>query len=336
MKNSELDKLALEKQTSLRNLFFLLLVVILILVLVIFSRFRIKKKANRILNVKNNFITRQKDQLTNTLNKLREVHQKLEEQKEELVVQTEELEVQNTEISSQSKELREVNATKDKFFSIIAHDLKNPFNVILGFSNLLSTEYENYEDDERKKIINEIERSANSTYKLLVNLLTWSRSQRGKIEISKKVINLSDVVKSSMSYYSPNARKKEIAIINNIDNGTTAYADINTLEIIIGNILNNAIKYTPEDGQITLTAEIINNYSVLSIKDNGIGMSQETIDKLFRIEENHSMPGTNNEKGTGLGLILCKDFIKKNGGKITVNSKVDIGSEFKIWIPNKE
>jgi signal transduction histidine kinase/Tfp pilus assembly protein PilF len=294
-----------EKQTNIRNTFIGVSVLVIILIIVLFSRFWIKKKANFALSQKNILIENQKEQLVIT----------------------------NEKLTKQNEQVNLLNATKDKFFSIIAHDLKNPFTVILGFADLLSSDYDNLDDTDRKKYISEISRSSESTYSLLENLLDWAISQQGRLKLTKEKLNLKELINLSIEPYKSMARKKNINLKNTVSDEIIIEADKYTITTSIGNIVNNAIKFTPPGGQITIDAISDSNQIEISIKDSGVGMSQKQILNLFRIEESFSTSGTNNEKGTGLGLILCQEFIEKNGGNIKVESKIGKGSKFTISLP---
>lgn len=240
----------------------------------------------------------------------------------------------NEIITQQKDELKELNATKDKFFTIIAHDLKSPFNSILGFTEILDKSYDKYTDAERKKMISSLTKTSKQSFFLLQNLLTWAKTQKGGIEISKEKIQLKNLLKRSISSYAGAALFKEVEINSEIDDSLSVFVDIETMCTAIGNVVNNGIKYTHRGGEIKFSAKHIAKDVILSINDNGTGMSQKTIDKLFRIEESFSIPGTANEMGTGLGLIICKEFIDKNGGKIWAESEVGVGSTFKIRMPS--
>ncbi len=236
-------------------------------------------------------------------------------------------------LKEQTELLNELNITKDKFLTIMAHDLKGPFNSILGLTELLLAEYDNISEDERLSYINLLYNSSNSTYKLLENLLEWARLQRGHIDMLPEELNLMDLINESIEPSLPNAAQKEITVVKNIENHILVKADNNSIKTIIRNLFNNAIKYTPNGGLVEFNAIRNANSVEVSIADTGIGMSPKTISKLFKIEESHSMVGTNNESGTGLGLILCKDIIDKNNGKIWVESEPGKGSVFKFSIP---
>ena len=225
------------------------------------------------------------------------------------------------------------NAAKDKFFKIISHDLRSPFNNIIGFSNSLNEKYELFDDSRRKDYIQRINISSNYAYNLLENLLTWARTQTDEITINKEELNLKILVDTSISSAVLNADSKNISIINNIPPELFLSIDKNTALTFIRNIVNNAIKFTHKGGRITIDTVVNENSINLHIIDTGVGISPEVIDQLFQIGKDIITNGTDNEKGTGLGLILCKEFIERNGGSITVKSEVNKGSEFIIVLP---
>lgn len=255
------------------------------------------------------------------------------ERTREIAKQNEILEAQNIEIQTQAVELEKAVATKDKFFSIVAHDLKNPFNIIAGYASLLNTEYDNFPDEMKKKYINEIDVSSKSTYSLLINLLTWARSQQGRIEIKKENLNLYGIIDEGIASIYPLARKKDIQIIPKVSDNIYIEADRYSITTVINNLVSNAVKFTHSEGSITISAKAGEKQVEISIKDTGVGMSPEVVEKLFRIDKSHSTYGTHEEKGTGLGLILCKEFVEKNDGEITVESIVGEGSTFKVILP---
>ncbi|BAX82106.1 tetratricopeptide repeat protein [Labilibaculum antarcticum] len=304
-KNSEIQNLAIAKQTTIRNSFIALSVFIILIAIILYSRFKIKKDANTILSQKNNLIEKHKEELLRKNNKLTE----------------------------QYGQVKLLNATKDKFFKIISHDLKAPFNSILGFSELLNSNYYSLDDTERIDMIGEIDRSSRFAYELLINLLTWARTQTGDTMISKEPLILKELVETCANLYGQSAVAKNIDIIVNIPTDITLTIDKNTSLIFIGNLINNAIKFTPEGGLISINTSEEDNFVRLHIVDTGVGMPPEVIKNLFKIDEGISTQGTNDEKGTGLGLILCKEFIEKNGGDISVISEVGKGSEFTVTIP---
>jgi two-component system sensor histidine kinase/response regulator len=236
-------------------------------------------------------------------------------------------------VELRTRELKELNATKDKFFSIIAHDLKNPFNTLLGFSELLITNINEYDKNRIGEFINIIFQTSKNAYMLLENLLEWSRSQTGRLEMTPSDIEIAELVDDNIDLIYNNASNKKLELNNRIDKKVKAYADSNMTNTIIRNLLSNAIKYTATGGKIEITSKIENNYVEVTVSDTGVGIKEENIGKLFRIDENFSTKGTNDETGTGLGLILCKEFVKKNGGDIWVTSKLGKGSNFTFKLP---
>ncbi len=271
------------------------------------------------------------------------------QQKEEIQMQADylsdlndEISNKNTELSKQKeeietivKELKTTNATKDKLFSIIAHDLKSPFNVIFGFTSLLKENYEYLSEDKRKHYINEIDKSSKSAFQLLENLLLWALSQQGKITITKTDANLKHLVNEAISPYLFSSDKKEIKINIKIPDNTLAYVDGHTIKTVLANLFNNAVKFTPNKGVITIGATTMDGFVEIKVSDTGVGIPAGALAKIFKNDETHSTLGTNHEKGTGLGLSLCKEFVGLHGGKIWVESTEGSGSGFYFTIPHK-
>ncbi|MEJ5244713.1 MAG: PAS domain S-box protein [Bacteroidota bacterium] len=233
------------------------------------------------------------------------------------------------------EELKALNATKDKFFSIIAHDLKNPFGALKNLSDILHSMYNDFSEEERIEIINEMHSTSIKLYELLENLLTWSRSQRGTLEFHPDETNLKYIVTSCVELLKGTADNKSIKLQDYVDDDLVVLCDVNMITTVIRNLMTNAIKFTPENGDITVFAEKTDHEVIVAVKDTGIGISDEDKQKLFRIDVHHTTIGTSQEKGTGLGLILCKEFVEKHGGKIWVESEIGKGSTFKFTIPIK-
>lgn len=246
---------------------------------------------------------------------------------------TERKEAESILIDSE-KQLRLANAMKDKFFSIIAHDLKNPFNAILGFSNLLYEAYDNFDDQQRKSFIKNICDASDSTFKLLQNLLEWSRTQTGKIEFYPENIVVASVVNEDIMILRSAAKNKNIILETNIDGSLVAYADCNMVKAVIRNLISNAIKFTHPGGRIEVNADNSGNEVTISVSDSGIGIHPDDICKLFRIDDPFRSVGTEREEGSGLGLILCKEFVEKNNGKLWVESSAGTGSKFSFTLPS--
>lgn len=236
-------------------------------------------------------------------------------------------------VKKYTEELTQLNSTKDKFFSIIAHDLKNPFITILGFSDLLRTDYTDLSDEERLFYIEEMKKSAEISHNLLQNLLQWSRSQTGHIEFSPQKLNLYNIVQNNTDLLKASAERKQIFISHNIPEGISVTADEDMLNTIIRNLLTNALKFTDKDGKVEITAIKQNGFIEIIVSDTGVGMSNSVKENLFKLDATHSSFGTDNEAGTGLGLILCKEFVEKNGGTIKVESEFGKGSSFTFTLP---
>ncbi|MDY0281837.1 MAG: ATP-binding protein, partial [Salinivirgaceae bacterium] len=233
----------------------------------------------------------------------------------------------------QEIQLREHIATKDKLFSIIAHDLKSPFNAILGFSELLIKNSAHFEADTSKKYSEIINTSAKNTLILLDNLLSWAKAQTGQIIYNPENADLSAIVKEILSMSDSVAKIKDITLEFNQTGDIEVYADTDMLKTILRNLISNAIKFTYPNGKITVYATQNQNSIELAVSDNGIGMSEETQNKLFVIDKESITLGTADEKGSGLGLILCKEFIEKHGGKLWIESEIGKGSTFKFTLP---
>lgn len=231
--------------------------------------------------------------------------------------------------------LRDLNATKDKFFSIMAHDLKNPLSIFALATSTLSQEIENMEIDDAKEYLEDLRINADNIYKLLENLLTWSRTQRKKIKFEPDIIDLSFILRNNFDLFKQSANQKNINLSFPKLKESKVYSDSNLINTILRNLVNNAVKYTPEGGKIILKVLEDKDKFTISIIDNGVGMSEHTLENLFRIDVNTSTPGTNNEKGTGLGLIVCKEFVYLMGGDIWAKSELGEGSEFSFTIPKK-
>jgi len=229
--------------------------------------------------------------------------------------------------------LRELNATKDKFFSIIAHDIKSPFNSIKGSSQFLLREFDTLRKDEVIDMINQIYLSSGNSLKLLDNLLLWAESQTGLIAAASERIDLAKLVPETIEWMRSAAEEKNISIQSDIQSGTIALADNYMLRTILRNLVNNAIKFTFGKGKIEIEAQPKGNEIVISVKDDGTGFRPADLENVFRVDHKLMMLGTANEKGSGLGLILCKEFVEKQGGKIWIESESGKGSSIHFTLP---
>ena len=239
------------------------------------------------------------------------------------------------EIKHKNDELRQINAEKDRFFSIIAHDLRSPFNGFLGLTQLMAEELENLTSEEIKDFTLSMRNSAADMFRLLENLLEWARMQQGLITFNREIAQLAPIVDESIAIILEPAKIKGIEIILDISADITVFADRNILQTVIRNIVSNAVKFTPKGGRIRVSAKVTDYNNVeISIKDTGIGMSNKMIDDLFRLDVQTSRKGTEDEPSSGLGLLLCKDFIEKHGGQLWVESQQGSGSTFYFTVPN--
>ncbi|MCU4173467.1 ATP-binding protein [Carboxylicivirga sp. N1Y90] len=241
----------------------------------------------------------------------------------------------NIEIEKQKNELEKLNATKDKFFSIMAHDLKNPFTTVHSLSAIIHNDYKTLDEEDKQDIVTRIHDSSQHIYSLLDNLLTWSRSQRGMIECNPIDFSLYELVNTIFNLNSNDARHKNIKLEHNAEEDIRINADREMIATVLRNLINNAIKFTPNDGAISLEVNSGTEAISICVKDSGIGISATDINKLFRIDINTRAIGPAKDKGTGLGLVLCKEFIERNGGSIKVESEINVGSLFTITIPQK-
>ncbi len=245
----------------------------------------------------------------------------------------EEILKQRNELVKFSNELQEANSAKNTFFSIISHDLRSPFHSILGLSDVLMVDYEQLSDEEKKNIVKMLNDSANNIFRLLDNLLKWSQSQVGAIKYEPENLNINELINGVINLTRNFASDKNIKIEyqNNLD--INVFADKITLETVIRNVLLNAIKFSHMHSKIVINVEKINNHINIITKDFGIGISKVEIEKLFSINQKNIRHGTNGEKGSGLGLVLCKEFTELNKGKIFVESSENVGTTVTIQLP---
>lgn len=232
-----------------------------------------------------------------------------------------------------SKELESTNKNKDKFFSIIAHDLRNPFTSIFGFSSVLNEEFDTLSKEEIREYINYIYIGTKNIYDLIENLLTWSRLQTGRALVQPVKLDLFSEVQDAIGVLNVFAKNKRIKLINAVEKNVTAIGDDNMVDSILQNLISNAIKFTKSSGIVKITSKVIYKFVEISITDNGIGMNLDEIGNLFQLGKQKSKTGTSEEKGTGLGLILCKEMINMLNGQIKVESEINNGSTFSFTLP---
>lgn len=239
---------------------------------------------------------------------------------------------QKEEIEKHRDELAKSNATKNKFFRIIAHDLRNPISTLAGSTNLIFNDFDEYNKEQTKSFIGELNRLSQTTFNLLENLLDWSSSQMGEIKYEPKLIYLDTLTKENIELIKRKVDSKNISLVNNINDHCEVFADENMVKTIIRNLLSNAVKFTPNDGEIIISCAADGDFLKYSVKDSGIGINNVDLKKLFKIETHHTTPGLSNEKGSGLGLILCKEFVERNGGKIQISSEPNKGTTIEFTL----
>jgi signal transduction histidine kinase/ligand-binding sensor domain-containing protein len=305
------------------------------------SKANIQKYAEELLDQSkklmsaNRILTEQQSQIKEQSEELKVHSENLKEANELLITKQEQIEKQSLQMKETNNQLTKLNITKDKLMSIIAHDLKNPFHTLIGFSELLLTKFEKIQPEKIKHFILLMKITASNGYNLLENLLQWSRSQTNRILFEPTLIAPGVIAEEVIDFLSTSAELKNINIKQQIDKTIEIYADENMLRTILRNLIANAIKFTNEKGTITLNLSLDNTIAEISVSDTGIGISNETLDILFKWDSAISTKGTSNEEGTGLGLILCKEFVERHNGKIWVESEVGKGSTFRFTLPLK-
>lgn len=259
----------------------------------------------------------------------------LQQSVSELQGRRDELVALNEKMRASEEQLRDLNARKDKFFSIVSHDVRSMLVSSIGFSKLLISDAETLPRDLIKEFASHVHSSTTNTYDLLENLLTWTRLQTGRLHYQREWHGVHDLIENNLTMLQANAAQKgiELSRESEPDPDVQVYADRNMLNSVLQNLITNAIKFTQRGGRVSVSARTYNNTVEISVTDTGVGISPENAEKLFRIDQHHSSSGTEDEEGTGLGLVLCKDMIEKHDGKIWVESEVGKGSSFRFTLP---
>jgi two-component system, sensor histidine kinase and response regulator len=257
-------------------------------------------------------------------------------QNEQLNTLVEKLNDVNNKLELSFKKVNELNSTKDRFITVLSHDLRSPFQGLLGITKTLEANFSSFSDDEKQFYIIQVNHSLDKLYAFLEQLLLWGRIQRTSLMLSYTRGNVKEVIDQTLSVLSETASKKKILIDINCPDSLISEFDKEMLSVVLRNLLSNAIKFSPVGSWIKITAKLDNDELKISVADNGVGISDESINKLFNLDENFSTIGTDNEQGSGMGLILCNDIIKKHNGKISVQSKEGKGSTFTIIIPGSK
>ena len=246
-----------------------------------------------------------------------------------------ELEQLNDRLSKYSEELDELNQTKNRLISIISHDLKNPFHSLIGFSDLLVREAERFSEEEKLSFYKSINDTSKKAFELLENLLDWTRLQTSEIPYNPTDLRVTETIQSVLDLLKSHANDKGIVMQTDVSEETIVYADSRMFETVLRNLVSNAVKYTPYGGKISISAQDMDEVIQFGVEDTGVGMDKEQVTNLFNIDKKASRPGTNNELGTGFGLILCREFVKKNGGELSVESSPGKGSTFSFTVPKR-
>lgn len=318
-KEKQISELSLDRQALIRNFLLVIILLTAVTLFIIYNRFLAYKRTNAMLKT-------QKNEILQYNIKLKELNSSLLHQKEKV----DEL---NDKLRRSEKTLKELNITKDKFFSIISHDLRSPFAAIVSFSRLMKRDIQDLSRDELQDLAMELDKSVVKINSLLDNLLQWSRSQTGKIKYEPRKFRLKEVIRDNVGLFEANAAEKGIKMIDNIDEELYVYGDINMIDTVLRNLISNALKYTDRGGTVTLDSHTRNKMVEVSVTDTGVGISEDDQRKLFRVNDLHTTFGTRDEKGSGLGLLLCKEFVEKHGGRISLKSKPGEGSVFSFTIP---
>jgi signal transduction histidine kinase len=267
--------------------------------------------------------------------KTEKLEQIIEERTHSLQEQNEELIALNYKLKEARDQAEQAIKSKDRFFSILAHDLKSPFNTLIGFAQLLVFNRDELSNEDMQHLLDEMLSTSENTYKLLQNLLDWARSQTGAIKMKNQPFYLNDLIDDVLKVTEPSARQKQISIKVEADEKIKMVSDVLFLTTVIRNLVANSIKFSFQDSSISIQSRLIDHAVEIKIKDQGVGIPEDKIPELFSIEHSYSTSGTANEKGTGLGLILCYEFISKMGGSLSVESKLGHGSTFTIKLPQE-
>lgn len=253
---------------------------------------------------------------------------------ESLRLNRKKLQQTNEELKASQQNLEKSNATKDKFFSIIAHDLRAPFHAFVSVSDVLANDYEGLSDSRKKSFAKNINTSAHHLSNLIENLLQWSRAQTNRLEYNPERTDLHELIETNVTISATHAHYKNITLTNHTQPGSYAFCDRNLVDAVLRNLISNAIKYSQKGGTVEIGMTMPGDGFVqVAVKDEGIGIAPDDIDKLFKIDQDTKFIGESTEKGTGLGLILCREFVEKHGGKIWVESELQMGSSFIFTLP---
>jgi len=314
-----INKMNLSRQKTVIIYLILISVLGITLLVVFLYLFYMKRKTNHQLEIMNR--------------DMHDVNKRLIDSESNLAKINDKLNRKNNSLIKSEQNFKDLNRTKDKFFSILAHDLRGPISNLMQISELLTERYDSMTEEKKKKFTHEISKSTKGLFDLVETLLLWSQSQQGAVKFQPENIDIHYVINNNMEIFNLMAKNKNLSFISSLPENIHAYADVNMVNTILRNLISNAIKYSNYGGKIGINAGIFDGYAEISVIDNGIGMPSEIREELFKIEPSESQPGTNGERGTGLGLVICKELAEQQGGAISVESEPGKGSSFTFLLP---
>ncbi len=314
-----INEMDLERQRTIIIFLIISTVLVIILLLVFLHLFNLKRKTNH--------------QLQEMNKAMHQVNKRLIDSEANLEKINNELNRKNASLLKSEKNLKILNRTKDKFFSILAHDLRSPVSSIMQLAELLNIKYDKLTEEKKKKFINELQNSSRGLFELVETLLLWSRSQQESLVLKQEDIVLKEVVEKSRKSFELMATNKNIRLVSSVKNNTTVHADVNIVNTILRNLISNAVKYSHKGGTVCIEAEAGEKVASISVVDKGVGMTPEIKQSIFNIGISESSSGTDGETGTGLGLVICKELVEQQGGTISAESKEGKGSKFTFTLP---
>jgi signal transduction histidine kinase len=285
---------------------------------------------NRTLDLENS-----NSELKEQARALKSANKLLSERKVQIENQSEELQTQSEELAKKNEDLTVLNTMKDKFFTIIGHDLKNPFNIISGFADLLHQRFDTYSDEKKKELLQNIRESASVAHALLENLLQWSRAQSGRLKVNISDISVKELFGNQDKLFKPTMLQKNLDLHFDVSEQVFVKADLNLIDTVIRNLISNAFKFTPSGGMIKVSANKYGREGLVKfeVSDTGTGIEKDDLEKIFRIDQSVSRSGTEGETGTGLGMLLCKEFVEKMNGEIWIESVLGKGTGVIFTLP---
>jgi ligand-binding sensor domain-containing protein/CheY-like chemotaxis protein/AraC-like DNA-binding protein len=342
-KNLDITILPPWYQTAVFKLALVILVAVII-VAIFYLRVSAIKHRNRFLttevairtrelSIANEYLSERSEEIRSQNERLEDFNREVLRQSEKILEQQRHITEQNRELELSVAELQKLNKTKDHFFSILAHDLKNPVSALTGISDYMKTHFLRLEKKEALQYLSSIHNSSSAIYELLINLLNWSRTQSKNIEYKPVDFNMHELARKNIALLETQFSSKHILVTNEVPSDTTIYGDYNMIDTVIRNILSNSVKFTEYNGKISISAQTLGEQVLITVKDSGVGMSKEQLRKLFDLDKSNISAGTAGEKGTGLGLVICAEFISVNMGSIDVESEPGKGTSFMIKLP---